>query len=285
MFTKTKAIVAIEPLSFNKPKPSINKVSVKRKSQRTAKVKNYKTFDSFGNDLSTENDTSKSDQQKGESKKSNKKMTKKGVKSEENLLKDESLTSSGKKDHPKPSFKSKRLQQHKDSEKEEAEVPTNESEAIKDQREERKEVINEAAGSESTSESKGTDKEGVHGKDDKVSLKTRSERKKMSKSYKDESASSVSSSEDEESNKPLSLIKKEIKDSPEKVVAKVIKVMRKVKMKNGQIKKKLVKVIKKFKPVSSDGACPKVPGMRRTRCTECAGCLVKEDCAECVFCL
>jgi len=275
-----KPLVVIKPLSFTEPKPLNNTVSVKRKSLRTSKVKNYKAFDSFGNDLSTEDDTSKSDQHKGEtsSKKSNKKETKKELQQKNK----ESHHKPKKEGLSKPSFKSKRLQQQQIGEKEsETEVSTMETEkTFKDETVEREESSDEAAKSQSTSDAKESDKESVHGDDQ--SIKTRPERKKLSKSYKDESGSS---SEDEESNKPLSVIKKELSNSPGKVVTKVIKVMRKVRLKNGKIKKKLVKVIKKFKPVNSESGCPKVPGMRRTRCTKCAGCQIKEDCGECVFCL
>lgn len=100
----------------------------------------------------------------------------------------------------------------------------------------------------------------------------------------EQAESTPSTDDDEDSNKPLALVKKELKESPEKVITKVLKVMRKVKLKNGEVKKKLVKVIKKVKFVNKQGV-PKVPGMRRTRCNKCKNCLVTEDCGKCVFCM
>ena len=96
-----------------------------------------------------------------------------------------------------------------------------------------------------------------------------------------------SSSEDEESNKPLSELKKEIKkpnkETAERVVKKVIKVVRKVKTKNGETKMKVVKIIKKV-AVRKKTACEVVTGRRRIRCGQCKGCKVVDDCGTCRWC-
>ena len=99
-----------------------------------------------------------------------------------------------------------------------------------------------------------------------------------------------SSSEDEESSKPLSEIKKEIEKSPkeptERVVKKVIKVVKKIRTKNGETKTKVVKIIKKMgvrkKPKDT---CSVITGRRRVRCGTCKGCRIKEDCGICRWCM
>ena len=99
-----------------------------------------------------------------------------------------------------------------------------------------------------------------------------------------------SSSEDEESTKPLSQIKKEMEKKeetpPKRVVKKVIKVVRKIKTKSGETKTKVVKIIKRIgvRKKKLEGMCPVVPGKRRARCGKCEGCLVTEDCGICRWC-
>lgn len=98
-----------------------------------------------------------------------------------------------------------------------------------------------------------------------------------------------SSSEDEESNKPLSQLKKDIKkterEEPERVVKKVIKVVKKFKTKSGETKTKVVKIIKKMGVrKKSKEACTVVTGRRRIRCGECKGCSIQDDCGECRWC-
>jgi len=98
-----------------------------------------------------------------------------------------------------------------------------------------------------------------------------------------------SSSEDEESSKPLSEIKKEMEKSPEeqteRVVKRVIKVVKKVRTKSGETKTKVVKIIKKMgvrkKPTEK---CAVVSGRRRVRCGVCKGCKIEEDCGVCRWC-
>ena len=98
-----------------------------------------------------------------------------------------------------------------------------------------------------------------------------------------------SSSEDEESSKPLSEIKKEMEKSPEeqteRVVKRVIKVVKKVRTKSGETKTKVVKIIKKMgvrkKPTEK---CAVVSGRRRIRCGVCKGCKIEEDCGVCRWC-
>ena len=98
-----------------------------------------------------------------------------------------------------------------------------------------------------------------------------------------------SSSEDEESSKPLSEIKKEMEKSPEeqteRVVKRVIKVVKKVRTKSGETKTKVVKIIKKMgvrkKPTEK---CAVVSGRRRVRCGVCEGCKIEEDCGVCRWC-
>ena len=98
-----------------------------------------------------------------------------------------------------------------------------------------------------------------------------------------------SSSEDEESSKPLSEIKKEMEKSPEeqteRVVKRVIKVVKKVRTKSGETKTKVVKIIKKMgvrkKPTEK---CTVVSGRRRVRCGVCEGCKIEEDCGVCRWC-
>ena len=102
-----------------------------------------------------------------------------------------------------------------------------------------------------------------------------------------------SSSEDEDSSKPLAQIKKDIKkeqvkeaqEAPERVVKKVIKVVKKIRTKSGETKTKVVKIIKKI-GVRKKGkdACKVVPGRRRIRCGNCRGCKVTDDCGVCRWC-
>ena len=102
-----------------------------------------------------------------------------------------------------------------------------------------------------------------------------------------------SSSEDEESCKPLAQIKKDIKKEQEKepqepserVVKKVIKVVKKIRTKSGETKTKVVKIIKKI-GVRKKGkdACKVVPGRRRIRCGNCKGCRITDDCGVCRWC-
>lgn len=96
-----------------------------------------------------------------------------------------------------------------------------------------------------------------------------------------------SSSEDEESNKPLSELKKDIKKSEEepteRVVKKVIKVVRKIKTKSGETKTKVIKIIRKV-AVRKKKICEVVSGRRRIRCGNCKGCKVSDDCGTCRWC-
>ena len=102
-----------------------------------------------------------------------------------------------------------------------------------------------------------------------------------------------SSSEDEESCKPLAQIKKDIKEGqvkepqqpPERVVKKVIKVVKKIRTKSGETKTKVVKIIKKIgvRKKAKD-ACKVVPGRRRIRCGNCKGCRITDDCGVCRWC-
>ena len=103
-----------------------------------------------------------------------------------------------------------------------------------------------------------------------------------------------SSSEDEESCKPLAQIKKDIKNQQEKepqepqerVVKKVIKVVKKIRTKSGETKTKVVKIIKKI-GVRKKGneSCKVVPGRRRSRCGNCKGCKIIDDCGVCRWCM
>lgn len=102
-----------------------------------------------------------------------------------------------------------------------------------------------------------------------------------------------SSSEDEDSCKPLSQVKKDIKkeqekeqeEPPERVVKKVIKVVKKIRTKSGETKTKVVKIIKKI-GVRKKGkdSCKIVPGRRRIRCGNCRGCRITDDCGVCRWC-
>lgn len=102
-----------------------------------------------------------------------------------------------------------------------------------------------------------------------------------------------SSSEDEESCKPLAQIKKYIKkeqvkeaqEPQERVVKKVIKVVKKIRTKSGETKTKVVKIIKKIgvRKKAKD-ACKVVPGRRRSRCGSCRGCRITDDCGVCRWC-
>ena len=102
-----------------------------------------------------------------------------------------------------------------------------------------------------------------------------------------------SSSEDEESCKPLSQVKNDIKkeqqnekqEPTERVVKKVIKVVKKIRTKSGETKTKVVKIIKKI-GVRKKGkdTTPLVPGRRRSRCGNCRGCKITSDCGECRWC-
>lgn len=102
-----------------------------------------------------------------------------------------------------------------------------------------------------------------------------------------------SSSEDEESCKPLAQIKKDIKkqqakepqEPQERVVKKVIKVVKKIRTKSGETKTKVVKIIKKI-GVRKKGneTCKVVPGRRRSRCGNCRGCRIIDDCGVCRWC-
>lgn len=98
-----------------------------------------------------------------------------------------------------------------------------------------------------------------------------------------------SSSEDEESSRPLSELKKDIKkmdeETTERVVKKVIKVVKKFRTKNGETKTKVVKIIKKMgvKKKAAD-SCAVVTGRRRVRCGNCRGCRIKNDCGDCRWC-
>lgn len=56
--------------------------------------------------------------------------------------------------------------------------------------------------------------------------------------------------------------------------------MKKYKTKNGEVKTKVVKVIKKMKKVTSGI----VKGKRRSKCGECESCKVLEDCGKCSHC-
>ena len=103
----------------------------------------------------------------------------------------------------------------------------------------------------------------------------------------------VSSSEDEDSSKPLAQIKKDIKkeegkepqEPPERVVKKVIKVVKKIRTKSGETKTKVVKIIKKIgvRKKAKD-TCKVVPGRRRIRCGDCKGCRITDDCGICRWC-
>ena len=102
-----------------------------------------------------------------------------------------------------------------------------------------------------------------------------------------------SSSEDEESCKSLAQIKKDIKkekvkdapEPPERVVKKVIKVVKKIRTKSGETKTKVVKIIKKIgvRRKAKD-TCKVVPGRRRIRCGSCRGCKITDDCGVCRWC-
>lgn len=102
-----------------------------------------------------------------------------------------------------------------------------------------------------------------------------------------------SSSEDEDSSKPLSLVKKDLKkeqqkeqqEPTERVVKKVIKVLKKIRTKSGETKTKVVKIIKKIgvRKKGKDNT-PLVPGRRRIRCGTCRGCRITDDCGDCRWC-
>ena len=104
-----------------------------------------------------------------------------------------------------------------------------------------------------------------------------------------------SSSDDEESSKPLSQVKKELKkdqpeekqDRTERVVKKVIKVVKKIRTKSGETKTKVVKIIKKIgvRKKEEDADSSLVPGRRRIRCGKCKGCRITEDCGDCRWCM
>ena len=101
-----------------------------------------------------------------------------------------------------------------------------------------------------------------------------------------------SSSDDEESSKPLSQVKKELKkeqreENQERVVKKVIKVVRKIRTKSGETKTKVVRIIKKIgvRKKERDTNIPLVPGRRRIRCGQCVGCKVLDDCGVCRWCM
>lgn len=97
----------------------------------------------------------------------------------------------------------------------------------------------------------------------------------------------LSLSEDEESNKLFFEFKKDIKKSEEefieRVVKKVIKVVRKIKIKSGEIKIKVIKIIRKV-VVRKKKICEVVFGRRRIRCGNCKGCKVLDDCGICRWC-
>ena len=102
-----------------------------------------------------------------------------------------------------------------------------------------------------------------------------------------------SSSDDEDSTKPLSELKKSIKktvektneETTERVVKKVIKVVKKIKTKSGETKTKVVKIIKKMgiRKKAKD-KCAVIIGRRRVRCGQCKGCRIKDDCGVCKWC-
>lgn len=96
-------------------------------------------------------------------------------------------------------------------------------------------------------------------------------------------------SDDEDSNKPLSELKESIKkadeETTERVVKKVIKVVKKIKTKSGETKTKVVKIIKKMGiRKKAKGKCAVISGRRRVRCGQCKGCKVKDDCGVCKWC-
>ena len=98
-----------------------------------------------------------------------------------------------------------------------------------------------------------------------------------------------SSSEDEDSCKPLSQVKKEQQkeqqEPADRVVKKVIKVVKKIRTKSGETKTKVVKIIKKIGVrKKGKGSCPVVTGRRRSRCGNCRGCRITDDCGECRWC-
>lgn len=197
----------------------------------------------------------------------------------------------------KCTFRSKRLQQRQEEkQKLQDTLKPEKSESDKDeegsiQGESEEELEEETSEESETSSDESEADEGVSGDDWNPNSWTSTGLEKSKKSVpKKERSEKIEgddvshSSDDEESNKPLALIKKELKESPKKkVVTKVIKVVKKIRLKNGKIKKKLIKVIKRVRTVDED-RCPKIPGMRRTRCKKCSGCRVKDDCGECVFC-
>lgn len=66
---------------------------------------------------------------------------------------------------------------------------------------------------------------------------------------------------------------------------KVIKVVKKIRIKSGEIKIKVVKIIKKIgvrKKVKD--VCKVVLGRRRIRCGNCKGCRIIDDCGVCRWC-
>lgn len=147
------------------------------------------------------------------------------------------------------------------------------------------------------------DQEGNHSNEDRDSDGPAAPKKKKRLSEKKNSLSRLqalkngdeipSSSEDEESCKPLAQIKKDIKkeqgkeqqEPPERVVKKVIKVVKKIRTKSGETKTKVVKIIKKIgvRKKAKD-ACKVVPGRRRIRCGNCKGCRITDDCGVCRWC-
>lgn len=66
---------------------------------------------------------------------------------------------------------------------------------------------------------------------------------------------------------------------------KVIKVVKKIRIKSGEIKIKVVKIIKKI-GVRKKGkdSCKIVLGRRRIRCGNCRGCRIIDDCGVCRWC-
>ncbi|XP_031566509.1 histone-lysine N-methyltransferase 2A-like [Actinia tenebrosa] len=193
----------------------------------------------------------------------------------------------------KCNFRSKRLQQRQEEEKKQRE--TLKAQKSENDNDEEGSVPDEELEEETSEESETSSNDSKEDEDTSEddwkpnSRATNIEKTKKSilrkeRNEKLEDVDESYSSDDEESNKPLALIQKELKESPKKkVVTKVIRVVKKIKLKDGTIKKKLIKVIKRVRKVDED-ACPKIPGMRRTRCKKCSGCKVKNDCGNCVFC-
>lgn len=223
-----------------------------------------------------------------------------GENDEENLVVKPSLPveRSEIKETSKSTYRSKRLQQiQEEKNKLQETLKSEKSESSKDeddsiQGEQSEEELEEESSEESETSSDESEADDDVSEEDwkPYSKTTGSEKSKISKkprkrrNEKIETNDEAYSSDDEESNKPLALIKKELEESPKKkIVTKVIKVVKKIRLPDGKVKKKLIKVIKRVKRVDED-LCPKIPGMRRTRCKKCSGCRVKDDCGKCVFC-